>query len=123
MKIDGISTASTDPVRAVSIGTAAQAIAQASANQDTQDILPQKSLQKEKPSAEEIKQDLDAINKQLKSVNSSIQFTVDGKTNDIVVKIVDSDTGKVIRQIPPEDVLSIREHLKEMSGLIVEKKV
>jgi len=42
--------------------------------------------------------------------------------DDIVVKVVDDDTGKVIRQIPPDDVLSIREHLKEMSGLLVKEK-
>ncbi|MGD0821528.1 MAG: flagellar protein FlaG [Desulfomonilia bacterium] len=120
MKIDSVSTVPNDPVRMVGIGLGSPAIAQAS--QDTSGDQAQKVLQKDKPSAEEIKQNLDAINAQLRSNNSSIQFTVDGKMDDIVVKVVDDDTGKVIRQIPPDDVLSIREHLKEMSGLLVKEK-
>jgi flagellar protein FlaG len=119
MKIDSLSAVPIDPFRMVSAGVGSIAIAQAS--QDTSEQT-QKALQKEKPSAEEIKQDIEAINTQLKSMNSSIQFVVDGKTNEVVVKIVDDDTGKVIRQIPPEDVVKMKEHLKEMSGLLVEEK-
>jgi flagellar protein FlaG len=120
MKIDSVNIESIDPFRMVNAGAGSPAIAQAS--RDTSGEQAQKVLQKEKPSAEEIKQNLDAINTQLRSMNSSIQFIVDGKSNDIVVKIVDNETGKVIRQIPSEDVLRIREHLKEMSGLIMEEK-
>ena len=120
MEIESVSIVPNDSVRMVGAGLGSSAIAPAS--QDTSGDQAQKVLQKAKPSAEEIKQDLDVINNQLRSMNSSIQFTVDGKTDDIVVKVVDDDTGKVIRQIPPDDVLSIREHLKEMSGLLVKEK-
>ncbi len=120
MKIDSLSAVPIDPFRMVIAGGGSPAIAQAS--QDTSGEQAQKVLQKEEPSAEEIKQNLDAINTQLRSMNISIQFTIDGTTNDVVVKIVDDDTGKVIRQIPPDDVLRIREHLKEMSGLLVKGK-
>jgi flagellar protein FlaG len=122
MKIDGMSTVSIEPVRMGSIGIGPPVIAQASANKVKEAAQAQKSLQKEKPSAEEIKQDLDAINTQLRSMSSSIQFIVDGNTNDLVVKIVDDDTGKVIRQIPSDDVLKIREHIKDMSGLLLKVK-
>ncbi len=120
MKIDSVSTVPIDPVRMVGAGLGSQTIVPAS--QDTSGDQTQKVLQKDKPSAEEIKKNLDAINAELKSNDSSIQFTVDGKSDDIVVKVVDDDTGKVIRQIPPDDVLSIREHLKEMTGLLVKEK-
>jgi flagellar protein FlaG len=120
MKIDSQSSVPIDPIRMAIVGGGSPAIAQTS--QSTRSGQTQKILQKEKPSAEKIKQDLDAINTQLKSVNSSIKFIIDGKSNDIVVKIVDDDTGKVIRQIPPETVVRLREHLNEMSGLLVEEK-
>ena len=120
MKIDTVNAVPIDPFRMVTSGVGSPAIAQAS--RDTSGKQIQKILQKEKPSAEEIKQDIEAINTQLRSMNSSIQFIVDGKSNDVVVKIVDDDTGKVIRQIPSDEVLRMREHLKEMSGLFVEEK-
>jgi flagellar protein FlaG len=85
--------------------------------------VAQKSLQKEMLSAEEVKQDLDAINAQLETMNRSLQFSINEKLKDIVVKIVDTKTGEIIRQIPPDEVLRLREHFKEMVGLILEKTV
>ena len=35
------------------------------------------------------------------------------------VKIVDSDTDEVIRQIPPEELLNLTKQLKELSGSII----
>ncbi len=120
MNIDALSATPIDPIQMVTAGGVSPAIAQAS--QETSGAQVQNPLQKEKPSAEEIKQDIDAINTQLKSMNSSIQFVVDGKANDIVIKIVDDDTGKVIRQIPSDAVISIRANLKKMTGLLVEER-
>jgi flagellar protein FlaG len=120
MKIDTVSALPNEPFRMAIAGGGSPAIAQAS--RDTSGEQTQKILQKEKPSAEEIKKDLDAINMQLRSMNSSVQFSIEGKSKDVVIKIVDEDTGKVIRQIPADEVLRMRGHLKEMSGLFVEEK-
>jgi uncharacterized FlaG/YvyC family protein len=123
MKIEGINTIQGDPFRIVSAGMGSQAITQASPGREREVNEPQKSLQKEMPSAEEILKDLDGINDQLKSMNRSIRFSIDESLKDIVVKIVDKDSGEVIRQIPPDEVLRLREHFKEMVGLILEKTV
>jgi flagellar protein FlaG len=123
MKIEGINTIPGDPFRVVSAGMGSQAITQASPDREREVTEPQKSLQKEKPSAEEILKNLDEINNQLKSMNRSIRFSIDESVKDIVVKIVDKDSGEVIRQIPPDEVLRLREHFKEMVGLILEKTV
>jgi flagellar protein FlaG len=39
--------------------------------------------------------------------NKNLEFTVDTETEDPVVKLVDSETGDVIRQFPTEEALSI----------------
>jgi uncharacterized FlaG/YvyC family protein len=39
------------------------------------------------------------------------------------VRIVDRDSGEVIRQIPPESIVRLRDSMKDMSGLFVEKKI
>ena len=70
----------------------------------------------------EIRQEADYINKQLESMNYSIRFSIDDKLKELVVKIVDTKTDKVIKQIPPADMLKFREKMKEMVGLLVEEK-
>ncbi len=123
MKIQGICTIPVDPIRIEGSGVGSPAIAQASTNRDTGAVLAQKSLQKEMPSAEELQQDLDVLNAQLETMNRSLQFSIDEELKDVVVKIVDTKTGEIIRQIPPDEVLRLREHFKELVGLILEKTV
>lgn len=63
------------------------------------------------------------MNSHLESMNMSIQFNVDKGSKDIVIKIVDRNSGEVIRQIPSDEVLRLREHMTEMAGLIVQETV
>jgi uncharacterized FlaG/YvyC family protein len=123
MKIENTSIVQADPVRIANTGVGFVAISQASTNHDIAVEQPRKDLQKETRSAEEIHKDLEMINEQLKSSNSSLQFSIDDKTNDVIVRIVDRDSGEVIRQIPPESIVKLRDSMKDMSGLFVEKKV
>ena len=123
MKIESVSTASVDSFRIESAGVGSVAISQASTNRVNAVEQPRKIFQKETRSAEEIHKDLEMINEQLKSSNSSIQFSIDDKSNEIIVRIVDRDTGEVIRQIPPESIVRPRDSMRDMSGLFVEKKI
>jgi flagellar protein FlaG len=123
MKIESASKVPLDPVRIGSTGVGSLAISQTSTKRDNAVEPSRKVLQKEARSSEEIQKDVDAINDQLKTANSSLQFTVDDKSKELVVRIVDRDSGRVIRQIPPESIVRLRESMKELSGLLVEEKI
>ncbi|MGA2297294.1 MAG: flagellar protein FlaG [FCB group bacterium] len=49
----------------------------------------------------------DKIQKSLKNENLMVQFSVDQPSKQIVMKLLDSDTKEVIRQVPPEVTLKI----------------
>lgn len=49
----------------------------------------------------------------------SVRFETDVNTNKMVVKIVDNQSGDVIRQIPPEGILGLQQALSEFEGNIV----
>ena len=49
----------------------------------------------------------------------AVQFEKDPDLDELVVKIVDSDTKEVIRQIPPKELLELTQYLKELRGNIV----
>jgi flagellar protein FlaG len=123
MKIESVSTMPIDPVRIANVGVGSPAITRTSSNRDTEVTQPRQSLQKDIPSAEKIQKDVEAINAQLESMNMSIQFSVDKGSKDMVIKIVDKNTGEVIRQIPSAEMLRLRENMTEMAGLIVKKTV
>ncbi len=55
--------------------------------------------------------------------NVGLQFSVHESTGRTMVKVVDKETEKLIREIPPEDLLNLVDKLDEMIGILFDKKV
>jgi flagellar protein FlaG len=51
----------------------------------------------------------------------ALNWWVDETTEDVVVQVVERDTEKVIRQIPPEEVLRMRGRLQEFLGVFFDQ--
>lgn len=68
----------------------------------------------------QIKKAIDDINK--KAVNSEAIFGIHEATNRVTIKIVDKDTKKVIKELPPEKTLDMIAKVWEMAGLMVDEK-
>ena len=77
---------------------------------------PQTSSQESKLPPEELLNQIKAITE---DGLYSVRFERDSGTEDLIVKIVDSETDEVIRQIPPEELLNLSKHLRELSGNLV----
>ena len=50
----------------------------------------------------------------------SVRFEKSREFDEMVVKIVDSETDKVIRQVPAEELLGVKASLAELRGQIVD---
>ncbi len=70
-----------------------------------------------------IKKTVEQLNEKLKLFDSSLQIEIDKDTGIQVVKIIDSKTKEVIRQLPPETTLKIAKYIDEITGLLFDKKV
>ncbi len=56
------------------------------------------------------------LNDFVQSVKRNLQFSIDNDSGRTVVKVVDADTDKVIRQIPSDEVLAMAKRLEEQAG-------
>lgn len=74
------------------------------------------------PNAEQVKTAVEHINKFVQTMSSDLKFTVDEETGIQVVKVVDTKTKEVIRQIPSEETLAIAQVLDRLQGLILHQK-
>ena len=54
--------------------------------------------------------------------NVNLQFSVNKDSGRIMVTVTDEATGKVIREIPPEELVRFAEKFDEMVGMIFDKK-
>lgn len=76
----------------------------------------------DKLSNEQIEQTVDEIRRRIEPVDRNLQFSIDKDTGKTVVKLIDTATKEVLRQIPSEELLSIARALgKGQSGLIERK--
>jgi len=74
-----------------------------------------KNQQLSKEKAEEI---ADNIDKMVKLVSSNLQFKVHENTNRIMIRVVNTQTKEVIREVPPEQVLNANAKFREVLHLI-----
>lgn len=71
----------------------------------------------------EIKDAIDKLEKTSSIFNKRIRLYVNKKINRIVIKVIDRNTDKVIREIPPEEIQKLIARISETIGLLVDKKV
>ncbi len=55
--------------------------------------------------------------------NRRIKLSVNDEINQVIIKVVDGDTDKVIKEIPPEEIQHLIARIKETIGLLVDQKI
>lgn len=78
----------------------------------------------------EKKQQLDDItdiinksNKDFKAFDRRLEISIHAKTREVMIKVIDTTTDEVIREIPPEKVLDNVVYRREMCGNLMDKKI
>lgn len=68
---------------------------------------------------EELQKAIDAI----QGPQKSLQISVHEKTHAIMIKVLNKETGELIREVPPEKILDLAARMMEITGMIVDKKI
>jgi uncharacterized FlaG/YvyC family protein len=51
-----------------------------------------------------------------------LDFKIDEETNRIMIKVIDTETNKVVKEIPPEQLIRLAAKIQEMVGLLVDEE-
>ncbi|GAB4288132.1 MAG: flagellar protein FlaG [Methylophaga sp.] len=70
-----------------------------------------------------LQEKLAELNDFMQNFNRSLQFRIDESSGDTVVKVIDSETGDIVRQIPSQELLDARNAANKYRGLLLEIKV
>ncbi|CEP38139.1 MULTISPECIES: flagellar protein FlaG [Halomonadaceae] len=68
-------------------------------------------------STEELVEPIQRINEIMRP--HGLEFELSEKTSRVITRVIDRESGEIIRQIPAEEVLAIAERLEEMQGRII----
>ena len=78
---------------------------------------------KEMPISEKVVIDaIEKANKAISGANRRFEISIHEKTKEVMVKVIDSDTNEVVREIPQERILDMVAKMWEMAGLIVDER-
>jgi flagellar protein FlaG len=61
--------------------------------------------------------------KSLQGPQTTLQISIHEKTHDIMVKVLNKDTGELIREVPPEKTLDLVANMMEIAGILIDEKI
>ena len=80
------------------------------------------ALDTQQPSSKQLKNAIDVVNRVMQQSNHSLEFSMDNDTKKPIVKLVDTETGELIRQYPSEQMLAISrsiDQFQQRQGLLL----
>jgi len=78
--------------------------------------------QENQPTKGEVVQAVTTLNKFAGVVANDFKFSVDEDSGQIVVKVIDSRTNEMLRQIPNAEALAMSRSFDKMTGLLISQK-
>lgn len=62
------------------------------------------------------------IGEVLDATDPRLKIEVDAETEQVVIKVVQRESGEIIRQIPPEQLLQLEKYLSNVKGLLLQER-
>jgi flagellar protein FlaG len=72
---------------------------------------------------EKIRAGVERLQKISLAFNKKLQFVVNHESNEITVNVIDPDTDKVIKVLPPEELQRLHSKIEEAIGFLFDEKV
>lgn len=74
------------------------------------------------PNVAQLQQALGSVNQAMQKLAPGLEFAIDPDSSRTVVKVVDQQTGDVIRQMPSAEALEIAKALDKVQGLLISQR-
>ena len=87
--------------------------------------LPKQAAQRAPAEVPKIK--IESVTKQidsfLRSIGRSINFRVDPGSGEMIVSVIDANTGEIIRQVPGEEALKLAQSIEARMSAMIDETV
>ncbi len=68
-----------------------------------------------------LKEAIQMLNEQMKSSGRNLNFSIDQEVNRTIIKVKNSSTGELVRQIPDETVLRVAHSIEKVKGMLLDE--
>ena len=74
------------------------------------------------PGRAEVQAAVDKANASLSTMDHALEFTIDPDTSAVVVRLIDRQDNRVLRQVPSPEMLAIAKALDRMQGMLLQSR-
>ena len=74
----------------------------------------------EKPELKQVTAELEQISL---AFDRRLKFVIDSDSRDIIIKVIDNETDKVIKELPPEELRRLHDRISETIGFLFDTMV
>jgi len=76
-----------------------------------------------KPQTPDIKQTTSDLERISLAFDRRLKFVIDQESREILIKVIDNETDKVIKVLPPEELQKLHSRIRETIGFLFDKMV
>ncbi|WP_217596233.1 flagellar protein FlaG [Cohnella sp. GbtcB17] len=113
-ELTGTTGTASDSANATSVAAAASAT-------PSRDLLHKEKYELSL-SDQAIKKAIEKANKAMDGYERRFEYSVHQKTGDLLIKVVNTETNEVMREIPNEKLLDLMDKLQELAGINIDEK-
>ena len=74
------------------------------------------------PTREKVEQAAARVKEVLRGTTSRLEIEIDHDLDKVVIKIINGESGEIIRQIPSQELLDLAKHLEAPKGLLARER-
>ncbi|MEW6164231.1 MAG: flagellar protein FlaG [Pseudomonadota bacterium] len=86
------------------------------------EAFQQASAPAQQPTKQQIHEAVEKIREVVTPAAQNLQFSVDEELGKTIIRVMDSSTHEVVRQIPSEEVVAISKALDKLQGLLLRQE-
>ena len=76
-----------------------------------------------KNQASELKQTVSELENISLAFNRRLKFVIDQDSNQLIIKVIDNETDKVVKVLPPEELQRLHSRIRETIGFLFDRLV
>ncbi len=120
MKINGQETQGIIPIKSLEVPQKSEESAKTSPVVSVVDKAP---IDTAKITTKEVKEVLESFKDLSKTIQTKLGFSVHEKNNEIVVRVFDKESNELIRQFPSDEMLDLQDKMSDMAGFLFNANV
>lgn len=81
------------------------------------------NLRSQQPTEDDVRRSIEELRRVTRSYNKRLSFSYNDDLGQMIVKVIDQNTDKVIKELPPAELQRVHVRIREAIGLLLDETI